>query len=265
MIGDTHGPIYLLKFSGSLSEDSVYEDFPLSHCKRLKLSMGNPISKLRKQIDQSDKERHLKEERMNILEKMLKSHLDTAKQEMLHGQRNDQEIHTGTIVEFTQQASLELTSQPSPDLEDAIDAFFGGHLISGFSKIIKVGVEAVLGNSSMGQHEATNMFIIWTENALLRLDGYYYRWNFSSQGVIDNVEGASGVIMMKRVIDLTTTDPQVLTWAITRQANVLDQPDQANKMIDDAISVITKVAELQKAVRDVEVMRAIQPSYDLDA
>ena len=223
--------------------------------------MGNPISKLRKQIDQADHDRKLKEERMNILEKMLKSHLDTAKQDMLNGQNNDQEIHAGTIVEFTQQTSLELSSEPSPDLEDAIDAFFAGHLKSGFSKIIKVGVDAVLGNSNMGQHEGTNMFIVWTDNALLRLDGYYYRWNFSSQGVIDNVEGASGVIMMKRVIDLTTTDP----WAISRQANVLDQPDQANKMIDDAISVITKVAELQKAVRDVEVMRAIQPSYDLDA
>ena len=169
---------------------------------------------------------------------MLKSHLDTAKQEVLNGQNNDLEIQAGTIAEFTQQASLELTSEPSPDLEDAIDAFFAGHLLSSFSKIIKVGVEAVLGNSNMGQHEGTNMFIVWTDNALLRLDGYYYRWNFSSKKVINNVEGASGVIMMKREIGPTTPDLQVLTWAITRQANALDRADHASMIIDEAISAL---------------------------
>ena len=70
----------------------------------------------------------------------------------------------------------------------------------------------------MGEYETTpDMFIVWTidnrggtNNALFRCDAYYYRWNFVSQGVINGAER-----VVKR--DLTKTDPQVLTWAISKQ------------------------------------------------
>ena len=44
-----------------------------------------------------------------------------------------------------------------------------------------------------------------------------------SLSVINETEGATGVLLVKRVIDLTKTDPQVLTWAIT------DMADRINK------------------------------------
>ena len=45
---------------------------------------------------------------------------------------------------------------------------------------------------------------------------------------------------------------QVLTWAISRQAIYLGNPDQASQMIDDAVSVIEKVAALQQKVKTKE-------------
>jgi len=220
--------------------------------------MGNPVSKLRDEISQADAEKEKKAERLNVLEKMVKSHLAIAKRKMLSGERNDEEIHAGTIVDYSEQVSISITTTPSPDLESAINGFFGGNLESGFVNLIKVGVETVLGNSSIGQHEGTNMFILWIDNALLRLDGYYYRWNFTSTEVIQDVEGASGVIMMRRVIDMTKTDPQVLTWTITREAELLNEPDEANQIIDEAIAVIIKVANLQKTLHDIESKEAIE-------
>jgi len=220
--------------------------------------MGNPISKLREEIDQGDAEKQKKAERLNLLEKMVKSHLAIAKREMLSGEKNDEEIHAGTIVEYSELVSVSITTTPSPDLESAINSFFGGNLESGFVNLIKVGVETVLGNNSIGQHEGTNMFILWIDNALLRLDGYYYRWNFTSTEVIEDVEGASGVIMMRRVIDMTKTDPQVLTWTITREAELLNEPDEANQIIDEAVEVITKVANLQKILHDIKSKEMIE-------
>ena len=114
------------------------------------------------------------------------------------------------------------------------------------------GIHSILGNASMGEHEGESMFIQWSENALLRMDSYYYRWNFSSHEVIKDVEGVTGVIVMSRVIDLTKTDPQVLTWAISRQATLLEEEADALKMIDDAVAVIKKVSELQKSVYAIE-------------
>ena len=221
--------------------------------------MGNPVSKvrstIREELDPSDEERTKQEERLNLLEMMVTSRLDIAKQNILNGGRNDQQIHAGTIVEHTQQVNVTLSNKTSPDLQDAITDFLGAtkdSVLSGFANIIKGGVDAVLGNSSMGQHEGTNMFIVWTDNALLRLDAYFYRWNFTSSQVITDVEGASGVIMMKRVIDLTKTDPQVLTWAISRQAQFLEKKEDAGKMIDKAIAIIKKVDVLQDCLRVIQ-------------
>ena len=214
--------------------------------------MGSTISTLRESIDQSDHERTEKEERLNILETMVKSRLENAKRLMLNGERGDQEIHTGTVVELNHQVSVVLSSTSHPELETAISDFFGGRISNGFEKIVKVGVESVLGNSNMGQHEGNNMFITWTDNALLRLDAYYYRWNFCSKAVITNVEGASGVILLTRVIDIAKTDPQVLTWAISRQAKLADMPDQAGKMIDEALVILKKVSSMQDTVKAIE-------------
>ena len=81
------------------------------------------------------------------------------------------------------------------------------------------------------------MFIVWSDNALLRCDTYYYRWNFVSKSVINEIEGVTGCLLMKRVIDITKTDPQVLTWAITRMADrVNDETDQKPVDLENGVS-----------------------------
>ena len=214
--------------------------------------MGNPISSLREQVNQAEAEKVKQQERLNVLEKMVENHLESAKASIVNGERGDQEIHTGTIVEFNKQVNIKLSNKQSDDLEDAINNFFGGNISGGFKDLVKVAVQAVLGNSSMGEHQVTNMFIQWSDNAVIRMDSYCYRWNFSSNEVIKDVEGAVGVVIMSRVIDLTKTDVQVLTWAISRQARHLGNPDQAGQMIDDAVSIIEKVAALQQKVKTKE-------------
>ena len=124
--------------------------------------------------------------------------------------------------------------------------------MGGFEKLESIAVDAVLGNASMGEHEGNNMFIVWSDNALIRMDAYYYRWNFSSNEVIHTVEGASGAVVMKRVINLVNTDPQVLTWAISRQASLMGNPNGASAMIDDAVAIIQKVSALQQTVHSIE-------------
>ena len=69
--------------------------------------MGAAVSAVRKQMDHSDENREAMEQRLNILEKMVNYHLDTAKMSMLSGERADQEIHTGTVVEFRKQVNVQ--------------------------------------------------------------------------------------------------------------------------------------------------------------
>ena len=208
--------------------------------------MGQSIASIRNEAELADEAEKAKmEERLQILEKMMNGHLDKELQQVINGQRSDQEIHAGTIVSHFKQVNIKMSKKESPDLDSAIDDFFDGEFLKGIGKLVHLSVRAVLGNESMGEYEASSMFIVWNDNALVRCDAYCYRWNFTSKGVIENVEGAVGILLLQRVIDMTKTDPQVLTWAISRQAAALGNESSASKMIDDAISVIKKVVGFQ--------------------
>ena len=210
--------------------------------------MGTITSKIRDAVDQSEEEKSKMQQGLSILEKMVNYHLDAAKESMLSGKRNDQQIRSGTVVEFIKQVNInyykgaddpyKTPDEEQQSLSRSINDFLGEKYKDGFKKLVLASVRTVLGNATIGEHEGTSMFIVWNDNALLRLDAYYYRWNFSSREIIQNVDGVSGVLVMKRVINLTQTDPQVLTWAISSQAA---DDSEATKMIDEAVYIIRKV------------------------
>lgn len=246
--------------------------------------MGKQISMVRETISTSEEQKHKNQERLLILERMIKYQLDNAKSTMLNGEKNDQQIHDGTVVQFYKQIYIKVSnsatsgtgsqSKSTPTDKDkpgqiksqnnddsateanlgkAINSFFGGNIKKGFQNLVQVGVSAILGNSFMGEHEDTKMFIMWSDNSLIRLDAYIYRWNFSCNEIIQNIEGATGVLVMKRVLDITTVDPQVLTWAITSQSSDASQRQEAiesaDEMIESATKVIKKINDLREVIR----------------
>ena len=216
--------------------------------------MGNPISKVREEATKADETEKMEmEQRMNILEKMIESKLQNETTKILAGEPNDQEIHTGTVVQLHKQINIKESQKESQKISDAIDDFFSGEWLDGLQKVVELGAEAVLGNATMGEYESTDMLIVWTNNALLRCDAYYYRWNFVTDGVIEQAEGVVGVLLVKRVIDIAKTDPQVLLWAITQQASRAKMSkEETEKMIDSAMEMIDKIVQLQKKVADIE-------------
>lgn len=230
--------------------------------KQVGSNMGAPISKLRKEArEANEQERQRMEERLQILEKMVTSRLQVQKSHIIAGERGDQEIHSGTIVQEFQQVNIALSSKPSQNLEEAIDDFFSDHFMRGLGKLVHVAVATVLGNNCMGEYETSEMFIVWTDNALLRYDMYCYRWNFAAKGVIEDTEGVVGVLLFKRVIDFTKTDPQVITWAISRQASVLGRDSEVADMIDEAMKILEKVVAFQVRVRKIEAEAGLSIEY----
>ena len=217
--------------------------------------MGNPISKVREETEAADERtKQQMQERLNILDKMLHAHLENEMHRILNGERNDQQIHSGTVVELRKKAYITESEKESQEIRKVIGDFFHGKWIDGLEKMVQIGADSVLGNTRMGEFETSDMIIVWNSNALLRCDTYYYRWNFTSQGVVDKHEGILGVILIKRVIDMTKTDPQVLTWAITQQANRQpnSNPEEAEKEVEFATKALKKVVAFQAELRQLE-------------
>lgn len=222
--------------------------------------MGKSVSKVRDEARElNDEQRRRMEERLQILEKMVNGRLQVQLQHVLAGERGDQEIHSGTVVEEMKQVNIVISNQPATELQEAIDAFFSGEVMTGLGKLVGLSVKAVLGNSSMGEYETSQMFIVWTDNALLRYDMYCYRWNFAVKGVIEETEGVVGVLLCKRVIDLTTTDPQVITWAISRQASILGKTSEIKDMIEEAMEVLENVMKFQTRMKKAQLEYGVLP------
>lgn len=221
--------------------------------------MGKSASKLRAEIkDQNNEANRNLMERLQILEKMVDGRLQIQHQQILSGERGDQQIHTGTIVESFKQMNIVLKSS-TEDVEDGISEFFKGHIMSGLGKLVGLGIKSVLENAHMGEYETTQMLIVWNHNALLRYDAYCYRWNFSSTNVISETQGVVGILLCKRVIDLTTTDPQVLTWAISRQAKLLEKESEEKEMIDEAMEILKSVVKFQADLKKVQLEYGMPP------
>ena len=216
--------------------------------------MGKSASKLREEIKAQNAEAKSDlTERLQILEKMVDSRLQIQHQQILAGERGDQQIHTGTIVESFKQVNIVLQAEGHDDVDKGISEFFKGHIMTGLGKLVGLGIKSVLENTFMGEYETTQMLIVWNHNALLRYDAYCYRWNFSSDNIIAETQGVVGILLCKRVIDLTTTDPQVLTWAISRQAKLLEKESEEKAMIDEAMEILKSVVKFQADLKKVQL------------
>ena len=198
------------------------------------------------------------EERLQILERMADFRLENEMTKILSGERIDQDIDTGTIVSMQKMVFIKTEIGQSEVVKDVIHQLFSSDRTGGLESVVELSAETVLGNDSAGEYESSDMFIIWSDNALLRCDTYYYRWNFVSKSVIKEVEGVTGCLLMKRVIDITKINPQVLTWAITRMANRLNDhrnnelEEKPEDIINHALEVLQNVVKVQKQIKGCE-------------
>lgn len=218
--------------------------------------MGMSVSKIRDEAtlldDQGTKQRL--EERLQIMERVVLSHLHV-KQSHILAERDHQEIHSGIVLQEFKQVNVILTGKPSEKLSDAIDDFFSGHVTKGLGELTHLAVATVLGNPSMGEYETSKMLIVWTDNAFLRYDIHCYRWNFAYN--IEDIDGVAGVLVLKRVIDLAKTNPQVLKRAISCQASVLENEGETEEMVDEAMKVLEKAISFQTRLRKSEAESGI--------
>jgi hypothetical protein len=202
--------------------------------------MGTALSVLR---EQEAKQEAQAKEQLAMLEKMAQAQLASKVDEILHGRSDDEEIHKGLVVAKHQQIFVNASSK-SDKAHKAIDDFFSGDLLNGAKELILGGVDELLGNYSVGENESEDMLILWENNALLRVDVYYWKWNFSSEGVVKVAQNVFAVYCVKRVINPEQVDPNVLIYAISRMC-------AKNKMkADEALDYVKKIMEKLKEVKE---------------
>lgn len=212
--------------------------------------MGTSISKLRKDVAllPDHDEKHAMHERLKILEKVILYQLDNAKLSILKGETGNQEIYAGPVSAVTKQVNIIMAGRPPDEVRKSVKQLFRGHV----KKLVLKAVSFVVTNPCVGEHEGTSTFIQWTEHhcAIMRLDIYCYRWNFSSDKVIHDLEGAVGVIIVKRLINLANIDSQILTSTMFKQLAFLNNPRKITRMLKKADKTLQRLITIAKELED---------------
>lgn len=168
--------------------------------------MGNIVTAISEEADKRTKEQ------LEMLQRMAQAQLDAQETNIFSG---DEEIPTKTVV--SKQKKIFIDASPDAgSLGKAVQEFFDGNIKPGFQDMIILGANSILGSTSIGEMESEDMFIAWENDVLLRIDIYYWKWNFSKKGIISRNQNVFAVFCMKRVVDMKKVDPQVLIWAISR-------------------------------------------------
>ena len=156
------------------------------------------------------------------------------------------EIHGGTVVEQHIRVKIDASSDET-QLESALDDLFGGDFSGVIKNIAKAAVQTVLGNAAIGECEQQDFAVLWITASLVRVDFYFWRYNFSSRGVITDVKNVFAYVVVKRVIDWNKVDPQVVTYCLSKMKK---DSDDVMKEVDDVTKIIKKLRSASFAIEE---------------
>jgi hypothetical protein len=141
-------------------------------------------------------------------------------------------------------------------IKDVVNNFFRGSSESvknGFNTLIEMSLESILGNTSAGEHETQSFYVVIENNAFVRVDAKYWRYNFSQDGIIGNHKNAFCYMFCKSIVDHKKITLDEMVYLITEGAEGRD----VTQFIDEIKTVWKKVQELEP--------RALQASYLAEA
>jgi hypothetical protein len=127
----------------------------------------------------------------------------------------------GEPVNFQESYNCNVSAQANDGIGNAVSEFFGGSsddIKQGFQSLISVGLQTILGDTSMGESEQVQTIITMEHNAIIRIDTKVWRYNFSDQGIIGTLQNALCYVFCKSVVDHTKISLDTLTYLISQQA-----------------------------------------------
>ncbi|KEQ93048.1 hypothetical protein AUEXF2481DRAFT_31505 [Aureobasidium subglaciale EXF-2481] len=160
----------------------------------------------------SDEKEAKAREQLDILMKLADARLDSFEGELIamfldNGSAAKRSVPGKRALRFERSVRVDTSSEGSPGVEQAVDAFFGmgdtgaKGALEGFKSVVKTGLKQILGDTSAGESYDKKFFVCIKHNAIIRVDMYTYRYNFSNEGVIASHKNVLAYILCTSVVD----------------------------------------------------------------
>src|SRR6266516_956957 len=87
-------------------------------------------------------------------------------------------------------------------INKTVDQFFSGEFLDGFKSIIGGAVNSFIGDTSMGEKYRQDYHLVFEDNSLVRVDSLLYKYTFSSNDIVKNVQNAFCYMFYKSVVSI---------------------------------------------------------------
>ncbi len=198
--------------------------------------MSSLIQKAKDALNTSDADKTKAQEQLDFLLNAAKSKLTLYTMDLKDelagvGSSSDNPIKiVGDPIAFEESYNCNVGSDANSGITSAINTFFpgsGGDVKTGFQSLVNVGLQAILGDTTLGENEHMHTFITMEHNAIIRVDIKVWRYNFSDTSIISSVQNAFCYVFCKSVVDHTKVTLDVLTYLISEQAGDKTEDVQA--------------------------------------
>ena len=168
----------------------------------------------------------------------------------------DKSLPIVAVVDKSMKYSIKVSSATGEEVGKAIGEVLKGDFLSGVTDLITVGLNAMLGNESVGETEKQDFHVVFANNSLLRIDCMFYKYEFSSKGLIDKAQNIFCYYLQVGVLDLEKVDPQILLYELTKAVGESSLPGasrhlkELNAFAKDLYSAINEMG--RAAVGEVE-------------
>lgn len=168
----------------------------------------------------------------------------------------DKSLPIVAVVDKSMKYSIKISSATSEEVGKAIGEVLNGDFLSGVTDLITVGLNSMLGNESVGETEKQDFHVVFANNSLLRIDCMFYKYEFSSKGLIDKAQNIFCYYLQVGVLDLEKVDPQILLYELTKAVGERSLPGasrhlkELNAFAKDLYSAINEMG--RAAVGEVE-------------
>ncbi|HJP89035.1 MAG TPA: hypothetical protein VJ850_08380 [Candidatus Limnocylindrales bacterium] len=195
------------------------------------------LSAVRDSLDTSQADYARTKEQLDFLLAAAKGKLDFYQSELKLDFQTDSGTSPikiiGDPIVYMQDYRCNVGQDANAGITDAINSFFGGSsadVKAGFQSLIGVALQAILGDTSMGESEQDQTVITIEHNAIVRIDIRAWRYNFSDQSVIGTVQNAFCYVFCKSVVDHTKVTIDTLLYLISEAAG--DDLTKVQTLID---------------------------------
>ena len=146
-------------------------------------------------------------------------------------------------MRYYEEYRVDVNEGASGKVSDVVKNFFRGSSDSvkeGFTTVIQMSLESILGNTSAGEQETLSFYVMIEHNAFVRVDAKYWRYNFSQDGIVGNHKNAFCYLFCKSIVDHKKITLDEMAYLITEGSGGKD----VEKFVDEIKAVWKKVHEL---------------------